>query len=353
MWLFLATARAQIKLAPLSDGTISLTGSGLAGIAYSIQASTDLGPSAWTNLVIINANTSGLFSYVDPRSEEFSYRFYRSQQLKSYISRGGLIAKGTITMTGGFLDSFNSSLGPYTIGVHGTNAVALSNTNVAGAINLSGADIYGIAVTGPGGTVSTSSGAAVGNVAWIAETNTGVQLGWSADDANFQFNDVAEPFLYGSGLTPASGTVDGVSYTWVLPSGNYQMGSVSISGGRTMLVTGDVTLYVNGNLSTSGAGAIIIVPGASLKLYVAGSANFTGNGIVNQSGLARNLSIYGLNTCPSIAYSGTSALIGTVNAPEAALKFSGISSAFGAFTANSITISGGSMVHYDEALSGN
>ena len=117
-----------------------------------------------------------------------------------------------------------------------------------------------------------------------------------------------------------------------------------------MLVTGNATLYINGNFSASGTGLIYIAPGASLKLYVAGTASFSGNGIVNDAGVARSLSIYGLDSSRSFAYSGTSAFIGTVYAPHADFRFSGGSGAFGAFTGESINVSGGAHVAYDEDL---
>jgi len=125
---------------------------------------------------------------------------------------------------------------------------------------------------------------------------------------------------------------------------------VSINGGRTMLVTGNASLYVNGNFSTSGSGGVYIAPGASLKLYIVGTGNFSGNGIVNNAGLARNLSIYGLNSSHSISYSGSSGFIGTVYAPHADFKFSGSAGAFGAFTGETVTVSGGAHVAYDEDL---
>jgi hypothetical protein len=107
---------------------------------------------------------------------------------------------------------------------------------------------------------------------------------------------------------------------------------------------------VNGNFSTSGSGGVYIAPGASLKLYIAGTASFSGNGIVNQTGYARNLSIYGLNSSPTVAYSGSSAFIGTVYAPHADFKFSGSAGAFGTFTGETINVSGGAHIAYDEDL---
>src|SRR6185503_906430 len=172
------------------------------------------------------------------------------------------------------------------------------------------------------------------------------------DDSNLEFDDVQPPFPYGSGLTPIPGLgLDGLPAAFVLSSGNYQLGSVNLSGGKTMVVTGtNTTLYVNGNFSTSGGGGLIIAPGASLKLYIAGSANFTGNGIVNGSGLSKSLSIYGLKTSTSFSYSGTSAFIGTVNAPNAAISFSGGAGAFGGFIGKTVNVNGGAHVAYDEAL---
>ena len=65
----------------------------------------------------------------------------------------------------------------------------------------------------------------------------------------------------------------------------------------------------------------------------------------------RDSSIYGLNTSRSITYSGTSAFIGTVYAPHADFKFSGGAGAFGSFTGESINVSGGAHIAYDEDLS--
>ena len=128
------------------------------------------------------------------------------------------------------------------------------------------------------------------------------------------------------------------------------MGSVTISGGRVLYVLGNATLCVNGNFGTSGTGYVYIAPGASLKLYIAGAASFSGNGIVNEAGRARYLSVYGLNTSSSFAYSGSSSFIGTVYAPHASLKFTGGAEAIGSFTGKDVSFSGGGHVAYDEDL---
>jgi len=290
----------------------------------------------------------------------FVSRTVRVTTIQQGGSPGGLNAKGHIVMSGGsYFDSFDSSdpnhstNGKYDPAERSANAKAVTNLGKGAAINVGGGTIYGSVVTGPDGIVAVGSGS-VGDLAWSASTS-GIQAGHEKDDANLQFDDVQPPFLYGSGLTPVAGLglVNGLlaTNTWLLGSGNYQLGSVNISGGRTMLVTGDATLYVNGNFSTSGSGGVYIAPGASLKLYIAGTGSFSGNGIVNLGGLAKNLSIYGLNTSRSSTYSGISAFIGTVYAPHADFKFSGSAGAFGTFTGETINVSGGAHIAYDEDLS--
>ena len=284
-------------------------------------------------------------------------RTVRVTTIRQGFAPGGLNTKGRIVFSGGsYFDSFDSKNPNYNTGgrydpaKRNAKAKAITNLGDAAAINVGGGIIYGSVTTGDDGGVNIGSGA-VGDLAWNAN-NSGIQQGHQSDDANLEFDDVQPPFPYGSGLTPVSGIgLDGLPATFVLDSENYQLGSVNLSGGKTMVVTGtNTTLYVNGNFSTSGGGGVIIAPGASLKLYIAGSASFTGNGIVNGSGQARNLSIYGLKTSTSFSYSGTSEFIGTVNAPNAALSFSGSAGAFGGFIGKTANITGGAHIAYDEDL---
>jgi hypothetical protein len=306
---------------------------------------------------MILGTVSGSLSQSSP---VFVSRTVRVTTIRQGQSPGGLNARGHIIFSGGaYFDSFDStdpngsSNGKYDPARRKANAKAVTNLGTGAAINVGGGRIYGSVSTGPDGIVTVGSGA-VGDLAFIPSSTEKIQQGHERNDANLEFDDVQAPFTYGSGLTPVTGTalLGGLlnTYTWLLDSGNYQLGSVSISGGRTMLVTGNATLYVNGNFSTSGNGGLVIAPGASLKLYIAGTGSFSGNGIVNNAGLARSLSIYGLNSCRSIAYSGISEFIGTVYAPHADFRFSGASGAFGAFTGETINVSGGAHVAYDEDL---
>ncbi len=280
-------------------------------------------------------------------------RKIRLTTAKLKTNGGGLSAKQQILFSGGgSLDSFDSTdptastNGIYDPTKRKANGIAQTNLKLSDAIHVDTALIYGTAVTGPGGTVTCNSGA-VGDIAWDA-THSGVQSGHSRNDANLDFPDNTVPFV--SGLPPVSGSMGGTNYTYVLSSGNYLLTSVNISGGKSMLIRGNSVLYVTGDFSTSGSGYVYIAPGASLKLYIGGQGSISGSGVVNANQRAASCSIFGLNTCSTMTYSGSSVFYGTVNAPYAAFTFSGSAGACGAFVANTVTISGGAAVHYDESL---
>src|SRR2546423_3309937 len=165
---------------------------------------------------------------------------------------GGISAKAKISFSGsGMLDSFDSSdpaystSGKYDPAKRKAGAIALTNLKTADAIHVDAAHIFGTVITGPGGTV-TAAGGAVGDAGWNA-TQSGIQPGHSADDANVQFNDEQVPFTSGY-TTPGSGYFGSTNATYLLGSGNYKLsGSANIGHGKSMIVTGDAVVHVEGD----------------------------------------------------------------------------------------------------------
>src|SRR5262249_40129188 len=124
-----------------------------------------------------------------------------------------------------------------------------------------------------------------------------------------------------------------------------------LSGGQAAIVTGKARIYVTGDVNVSGSAYILLTgSSASAMLYVGGKCTVSGAGVVNGANKASNFSIWGLPSCTQVEYSGSSALVGTIYAPEAALKLSGSAGMSGAIVAYSVDMSGGASVHYDEAL---
>lgn len=274
---------------------------------------------------------------------------------------GGVTARGTITFSGGaYLDSFDSADPNYsTNGVYAPsrrkdNGQATSNADVPGAISLSGGSgIYGDASTRPSGTIAAAGSAKIGDLDWMNGSSTGIEAGHTANDANVDFPPVQAPSTSGI-FTPTLGILNGTNYTYLLTSGKYYTPlPIALANSQVMAVSGDVTLYVDSDFYVAGQAYIYIYPGSSLKLYVSGTFNVAGGGIINGTQDASKLSVYGLNTwSKDWAYAGNSAFVGTVYAPNANFTFTGTSGASGAFTANNIVFNGSAGVHYDENLAG-
>ena len=278
----------------------------------------------------------------------------------------GMLAKGAIKFGGNVnADSFDSTdptastNGVYDVTKKRANGYIGTNGKGAGVINAGGSvSIYGSAATGPTGTVTSNGGATIGDAAWQASGSAGVQPGHSTDDMNVFFPDVEAPFTGGfsvpSVLSGLLSLLGGTNYTYALGTGTYQMSTLNMSSSQKMIVNGDATLYVTGDVSLSGQSYIYIQPGASLKLYVAGQTSIAGGGVSNPSAQAKAFQYFGLPSNTSVKFSGNSTFAGVIYAPQADLTMSGSGSDpidfVGASTTSTVTMSGGYNFHYDESL---
>jgi hypothetical protein len=144
------------------------------------------------------------------------------------------------------------------------------------------------------------------------------------------------------------------NYQYVTDTGNYQMSSLRLNGNDQFLVRGDTVLYITGDVAFTGNSKLVILPGASLKLYIAGSASLAGNGVFNLNQDATKFSLYGLPSCTSISLSGNAAFTGTIYAPSADLTLNGggstVYDCVGAIVTKSAYFHGHFQFHYDEKL---
>lgn len=133
-----------------------------------------------------------------------------------------------------------------------------------------------------------------------------------------------------------------------LTTGNYRVSSITLTGGSTLTLNGSITLHIDGNLSLSGGSSIIIASGA-VTIYQNGQKlDISGGTVVNISKTPANLTIYGTAGLQAMNLSGGSDLHALVYAPTAAIKIYGGQNTFGSVIGNTVDISGGSSVHYDE-----
>jgi hypothetical protein len=237
-----------------------------------------------------------------------------------------LATVGVISMVGvASVDGFDSRNGHYdtTTNRNATGNIA-TDSSASPAISLGGATINGSAITAPGGTITG-----------------GTITGGTNNTMNVSFPSNAPPATPGGLLTESSSNV------WNVASGSYRMSSFN---GDPMIITGNATVWVNGDFSISGSSSIKIMPGASLTLYVSGNVDIGGNGVVNNPGLAANFSLVGLTGCTSINYHGTPDFIGTINAPQADFTMKGTAVLYGAVISKSAHFNGSVALHYDDAL---
>jgi hypothetical protein len=128
----------------------------------------------------------------------------------------GIVALRDFNMNGNGVttDSFDSSNPLYSTGglydstkrrAHGDIATVSGLTNYVN-LGLGNANIYGRALTGPGGTMDIGPNGSVGDLAWHNGGSSGVQTGYFSQDMNLSFPDVKAPFT-GGFLTPTGGTL--------------------------------------------------------------------------------------------------------------------------------------------------
>lgn len=334
-----ADGASYIKTTQLSDGSY-----------YNMRISTGASPTI----------TSEGFAPA-PKGEGYISRVIQVTTQSDSLYVKALVAKGYIDMNGNNVttDSFDSSDPAYSTGGKydptriKDNGDVATNLDLIDSIDIGNANIKGRVSTGPGGTIRVGSNGAVGDLAWHNSGHNGIKDGWSSDDMNVSFPDVEVPFS-GGAWTPASGSVGGTNYTYVLNGGNYQMSSLSIGSKNKMLITGRAVLYVTGNVSVGGQAEIVIAPGASLDLYVGGSStDLGGNGVINY-GDAKDFFYFGLPNNTSITFGGNGEFTGVIYAPQADVAMNGGGSGsndfIGAGIFNSIRMNGHFNFHYDEFL---
>ena len=133
-------------------------------------------------------------------------------------------------------------------------------------------------------------------------------------------------------------------------------GDFTVPGGKTFnLVSNDgtdkyITVWVTGKFTTSGSGYITQSAKAHVTWIVDSDITVSGSSYNNQSGRAGNTSFVGVGTNHKVTDSGSATFIGTINAPGYDITVSGTGQFSGALIGNTLTISGGAGLHYDEAL---
>jgi len=231
-----------------------------------------------------------------------------------------------------YVDSYNSSVLPWTGEGNLQNGDVGTNSLYADDLDIGNGSIYGDAIVGAGGDPDTVISSGPKGIITGSETV------------------LSEPFPMSSVTDPGHETSVGILSSTQTISVDTRVDSISLASKTTITISGDVTLYVDGDIHISGQAVIVIPAGSSLTIYASGRIHMAGQGIVNGNARPENLIIYGTDDCSNVHFSGQADLYGAIYAPKADCDSSGQADIFGSIIGNTVDISGQGSIHYDENL---
>jgi hypothetical protein len=231
--------------------------------------------------------------------------------------------------------------------------------------------------------INVGSQGAIGDNAWIAAGNKGIESGHATYDFTASFPDVSAPTPPGGGsyvtLTATNIELprkDGSGHVIDTPASDgkyyYQVSSISLGGNTdTMTINGDVVIKTTNTTGTTvdatgNHSGMVINSSGSLAIYTAGDVAVTGNGILNgtnssdltTSNQPVKFQLYGTRSSAtastsgeqSFAVKGNGYLSGVVYAPNANVTVNGNGDVLGAVVGNTVTMTGNAAFHFDESL---
>jgi len=276
---------------------------------------------------------------------------------------GGMVVTTSVDFKGNMIriDSFNSMNPDYsTDGLYDPRksrdqAGVTTLSSSTNAINIGNGKVRGSVHTGPKGQAVVGSNGSVGDNEFVDAGKAGIQDGHLSDDAVFGVPDAKLPAnkLW---LPPIPGKykVNGVTYKYVL--NNAAAWKLSNLDGSVYVSSPDVILYVTDSVNLANKGdQLHIASGGSISFYVgAPSVTLSGQGIINDSGSAKNFTYYGLPTNTQFKLGANAAFTGTIYAPQCDFTLGGggnnVYDYAGACVVKSVTMNGKFQFHYDEAL---
>src|SRR3972149_3751415 len=248
------------------------------------------------------------------------------------------------------------------------------NANTVGTITMSSSSkIFGNATAG--GTVIINSGSSVSGTVtqyYTGYSGYGGVLTSDCDplDTPTFFNDNVTPIasdnndgelspLYYNTFTQAFSLSSSSSYTLGVAgeSKKYYFSSLSVASSSQLTVTGNVTLYVNGNFSFNSSSDLVLASGAKLTAYVTGTISIGSSGKVNAANDKKpanfflwSSAISSNNSDYKITLTSSSDVYAAIHAPQAAINISSSVDLYGAVRGKYINIASSADFHYDEAL---
>lgn len=361
-------AMAHINTLGVTTNNLALSNWKKAGpVGYYVK-SNYLGSSYYSTTIVVTNNSPPVIvskGYVlAPLSNS---RILRTVQVTTLPktglnSPGAMVVSSTVNFNGYNIstDSFDSSNTNYSTGGlydpkkatdHGDVVTLSGGVN---AIDVGNGKIKGTVHSAPGGSPKVGAAGSVGDNAWVSTGKIGVEANHFKDDVNFTFPDaVLPPAAYWLAPVPGNYKINGVTYKYVL--NNTNPWKLSTLDGSVYINGKDVVLYVTDDIALGSKMEVRIASSSSFQLYMGGAtANISGAGIINESGMAKNFVYWGLPSNTALTFGANVGFVGTVYAPQATFTLGGggknTYDFIGASITKSATMNGHYNFHYDEGL---
>jgi hypothetical protein len=246
----------------------------------------------------------------------------------------------------GTVNSYDSNTGTYSDAAAGYSAILASNcTNSSAAtVQLGNTQVKGYVAT-------LSIGPSYGTSARLCGPTTPPMTKIDPDRQSTSpyqpIFDESTPTGTGTTLANASAMVGTSGAT---TSSLYYSSGLTLNGNQAITVDGPVVIVVTGNLSIANNARIRIATGGSLELHVTGTISIGGNGIQNDTELAKNMVLLSSSTTDTATMATTTPFYGVIYTPNATFTISESQSIHGAMVTKAATFSGSPSIHYDVSL---
>lgn len=276
---------------------------------------------------------------------------------RSYFA-AGIVALSTVNFAGTntTVDSWNSDPDndpatpavPYSTDVRNDRGSIATAALENKAMLVNHADVWGHVSTGGAAPEVGVNGSVLG-----ADSPPDIQI----DPARVTTDFAADLPVLGAPLDGTPIVSVGATLGTAGQATKWRCNSISLSGGQTLTILGDVTLVltatVGSALDVTGNASILIPEGSSLVLYAEADIKIAGKGLANANSRPATCRLIGTSATPggqSVHVAGNGALKGAIYAPNAEVNINGNGDVMGAVVGLSVTLTGNAAFHYDESL---
>ncbi|MBA7634427.1 hypothetical protein ES703_42012 [subsurface metagenome] len=127
--------------------------------------------------------------------------------------------------------------------------------------------------------------------------------------------------------------------------------SIDLGNSERVTISGDITLYITGNIILDKSAELRIEEGASLTLYLGGDFEGKNSSTVNnETQDPRKLKIYGLDSCETIRFKNSTDFYGAIYAPNADVVMNNSANIYGSVISKSFEQRNSGTFNYDVSL---